>query len=135
MSLEDEILRQRHAQLARIRDLGFEPYGHAFEYTHTIPQILSEYGGKTPEELAPPVHVRVAGRIVAVRRMGKAGFLHLQQNGEKLQIYVRKDAVSETAYRLYELLDTGDIIGVTGYLFRTKTGELSIHVQDLDFLS
>jgi lysyl-tRNA synthetase class 2 len=77
----------------------------------------------------------VAGRILTIRRMGKAGFLHLLQNGEKLQIYVRKDAVGENAYKLYELLDLGDIIGVSGYLFRTKTGELSIHVEDLTFLS
>jgi lysyl-tRNA synthetase class 2 len=84
---------------------------------------------------AEKISVRVPGRILTVRRMGKAGFLHLQQNGEKLQAYVRKDAVSETAYKLYELLDLGDIIGVTGYLFRTKTGELSVHVEDLTFLS
>jgi len=136
LSIEDEILRQRHAQLERIRELGFEPYGHAFDHTHTIPEILAGFGNKTAEELAgTPVHVRVAGRIVAIRRMGKAGFLHLQQHAEKVQIYVKKDAVSETAYKLYEQLDIGDIIGVTGYLFRTRTGELSIHVEDLDFLS
>jgi lysyl-tRNA synthetase class 2 len=136
LSQEDEILRQRHAQLGRIRELGFEPYGHAFEYTHTVPDILTEYGDKTAEQLSTErVQVRVAGRIVAIRRMGKAGFLHLQQNGTKLQIYVKKDAVNERAYKLYEQLDIGDIIGVSGYLFRTKTGELSIHVEDLDFLS
>ncbi len=136
MSLEDDLLRQRHERLAQIRQLGFEPYGHAFHYTHTLSQILSEWGGQSADDLAGQrVDVRVAGRITQVRRMGKAGFLHLLQNGEKLQIYVRKDAVSEKAYALYELLDIGDIIGVSGYLFRTKTGELSIHVEDLDFLS
>ncbi len=135
MALEDELLRQRHDRLAQIRQLGFEPYGHAFEYTHTVPQILAEYGSKTAEELATPVQVRVAGRIQTIRRMGKAGFLHLLQEGEKLQIYIKKDAVSETAYKLYELLDIGDIIGVDGYLFRTKTGELTIHVEELFFLS
>ncbi len=135
MSLEDDILRQRHAALAGIRELGFEPYGHAFEYTHTVPQILAEYEKKTPEEITAAAHVRVAGRIVTIRRMGKAGFLHLQQNGEKLQVYIKKDAVSERAYKLYEQFDTGDIIGVTGYLFRTRTGELSVHAEDLDFLS
>ena len=136
MSLEDDLLRQRHERLAQIRQLGFEPYGHAFHYTHTIPQILLEFGGKSADELnAQRTNVRVAGRITQIRRMGKAGFLHLLQNGEKLQLYVRKDAVNEKAYALYEILDIGDIIGVTGYLFRTKTGELSIHVEDLDFLS
>jgi lysyl-tRNA synthetase class 2 len=135
LSLEDELLRQRHERLAQIRDLGFEPYGHAFDPTHTIPQILCEYGSKTAEDLSEQVRVRVAGRIQTVRRMGKAGFLHLLQNGEKLQIYIKKDAVSDTAYRLYEVLDIGDIIGVSGYLFRTRTGELSVHVEELFFLS
>ena len=135
MALEDELLRQRQERIAQIRALGFDPYGRAFDFTHTVPQILETYGAKTAEELAAKVEVRVAGRILTVRRMGKAGFLHLLQNGEKLQIYVKKDAVSETAYKLYELVDIGDIIGVTGYLFRTKTGELSIHVEDLTFLA
>ncbi|MCU1291969.1 MAG: lysyl-tRNA synthetase [Bryobacterales bacterium] len=135
MALEDELLRQRHDRIAQIEQLGFQPYGHPFEYTHTIPQLIDEYGQRTAEELGNAVHVRIAGRIQRVRRMGKAGFLHLLQNGKSLQIYVKKDAVSETAYKLYELLDIGDIIGVTGYLFRTRTGELSVHVEDLFFLS
>jgi lysyl-tRNA synthetase, class II len=135
LALEDELLRQRHERLAQIRQLGFEPYGHAFNYTHTIPEILAEYGKKTPEELSNPVRVRVAGRIQTIRRMGKAGFLHLVQNGEKLQIYIKKDAVPETSYKLYELLDIGDIIGASGYLFRTKTGELTVHAEELFFLS
>jgi len=134
MALEDE-LRHRHERLAQIRSLGYSPYGHPFEETHTIPEILAAYGSKTGEELAERVQVRVAGRIQTIRRMGKAGFLHLSGGGAKLQIYVKKDAVNETAYKLYELLDIGDIAGVTGFLFRTKTGELSIHVEDLVFLS
>lgn len=135
MPLEDDLLRQRHERIAQISQLGFRPYGQAFDYTHAIPQILAEYGAKTSDELTNPIHVRVAGRILTIRRMGKAGFLHLLQDGEKLQIYVRKDSVSETGYKLYELLDNGDIIGVAGYLFRTRTGELSIHVEELFFLS
>ena len=135
MSLEDELLRQRHERIEQIRKLGFEPYGHAFAFTHTIPQILSEYGNRPAEEWGNRVQVRVAGRILTIRRMGKAGFLHLQQGGEKLQVYVKKDAVNEASYRLYELLDIGDIIGVAGYLFRTKTGELTVHAEELFFLS
>jgi lysyl-tRNA synthetase, class II len=135
LALEDELLRQRHDRIAQIQQLGFQPYGHAFDYTHTVPQILEEYGHKTSEDLSSPVHVRIAGRIQRIRRMGKAGFLHVLQNGKSLQIYVKKDAVSETVYKLYELLDIGDIIGVSGYLFRTKTGELSVHVDELFFLS
>jgi lysyl-tRNA synthetase, class II len=136
LALEDEILRQRHERLEQIRAVGFEPYGQAFDFTNTIPQIWSEHGQKTAEDLATRVEVRVAGRILTIRRMGKgAGFLHLLQNGEKLQVYIRKDAVDEKSFRLYELLDNGDIIGVRGYLFRTKTGELTIHAEELVFLS
>ena len=79
--------------------------------------------------------VRIAGRILTIRRMGKAGFMHLMQSGERLQVYVRKDAVSENEYKLYEMLDLGDIVGIEGYLFRTRTGELSVHAEKLTFLS
>jgi lysyl-tRNA synthetase class 2 len=77
----------------------------------------------------------VAGRIMAIRAQGKAGFATLQQEGQRLQIYVRLDAVGEQAFALYKLLDLGDHIGVTGYLFRTRTGELTVHVETLTFLS
>ncbi len=135
MPSEDELLEQRHQRARQIRDLGYEPYGHAFAYTHRIPEILVAYGSKTSEELGTQVPVRVAGRIQTIRRMGKAGFLNLMQEGEKVQIYVKKEAVSESNYRLYELLDIGDIIGASGYLFRTRTGELTVHAEELFFLS
>ena len=72
---------------------------------------------------------------MAIRLMGKAGFAHLQQDGQRLQIYVKKDAVGEKGFELYKLLDLGDHIGVSGYLFRTRTGELSVHVEEITFLS
>jgi lysyl-tRNA synthetase, class II len=135
LALEDDLLRQRLERIAQLEQLGWKPYGHRFEYSHTVPQIVTEYSAKTTEELAERVPVRIAGRIQRVRRMGKAGFLHVLQGGKSIQIYVKKDAVSERTYQLYELLDIGDIIGVDGYLFRTRTGELSVHVDELVFLS
>jgi lysyl-tRNA synthetase class 2 len=135
MSLEDELYQQRISRIAEIEALGFKPYGHRFDFTHTIPQILADYSAKTAEELEPRVSVKVAGRILTIRRMGKAGFAHLLQNGERLQIYIRKEAVGEKDFALYEKLDLGDIIGVEGYLFRTRTGELSIHAERLFFLA
>src|SRR6185312_12818690 len=106
-----------------------------FSFTHTIPQILSDYTNSTAEELEKNrVDVKVAGRMVAVRLMGKAAFSHLQQNGQRLQIYVKKDAVGDKGFELYKLLDLGDYIGVSGYLFRTRTGELTVHVETLTFL-
>ncbi len=135
MSIEDELYQQRIGRIAEIEALGFQPYGHRFDFTHTIPRILVEYSDKTAEQLEPRVNVRLAGRLVTVRRMGKAGFAHLLQNGERMQIYVRKDAVGEKDFALYQILDIGDVVGVDGYLFRTKTGELSVHVERLYFLA
>jgi lysyl-tRNA synthetase class 2 len=136
LSLEDELLEQRVKRTAEIEALGFRAYGQRFDFTHTIPQILATESAKTAEELAAAKpQVRIAGRVQTIRRMGKAGFLHLMQSGERLQVYVRKDAVSEREYSLYELLDLGDIVGVEGYLFRTRTGELSVHAEKLTFLS
>ncbi len=135
MSLEDDLLDQRLKRTAEIEALGFRAYGQRFDFTNTIPGILREFSEKTAEELVDKPQVKIAGRIQTMRRMGKAGFLHLMQAGEKLQVYIRKDAVSETEYKLYEILDTGDIIGVEGYLFRTRTGELSVHAEKVTFLS
>ena len=135
MSLEDDLFAQRLRRIAEISALGFRPYGQRFDFSHTIPQILTDYGSKTAEDLASQPRVKIAGRILTIRRMGKAGFMHLTQSGEKLQVYVRKDAVSENEYKLYEILDLGDIVGIEGYLFRTRTGELSVHAEKLTFLS
>jgi lysyl-tRNA synthetase, class II len=135
MSLEDDVLEQRLRRAAEIEAAGFRPYGRRFDLDHSVPRILAEYSAKTAEELAHRPQVRIAGRIQTIRRMGKAGFMHLAQSGERLQVYVRKDAVPEDQYKLYEALDLGDIIGVEGYLFRTRTGELSVHAEKLEFLS
>jgi lysyl-tRNA synthetase class 2 len=138
MSLEDDLFEQRLRRVSEIEALGFKPYGQRFDFTHTVPQILADYSAKSAEELSvegSKPQVRIAGRILTIRRMGKAGFMHVQQSGERLQVYVRKDAVSENDYKLYEILDLGDIVGIDGYLFRTRTGELSVHAEKLTFLS
>lgn len=135
MALEDDLLRQRYDRISQIAGLGFRPYGQAFSFSDDIPRILALYGSKPAEELAERIQVAVAGRVQLKRPMGKAGFLHVVQNGERLQVYIKKDALSEKDFQLYQLLDVGDIIGVEGYLFRTRTGELSIHAERLTFLS
>ena len=135
MSLEQDLLAQRLRRISEIEALGYRPYGARFDFTHTIPEILSAYGGSTVEDLASRPQVKIAGRVHTLRRMGKAGFAHLMQNGERLQIYVRKDSVPERDFALYELTDIGDILGVEGYLFRTRTGELTVHVERLEHLA
>jgi len=135
LSLEDELLRQRWEKIREIEQLGQRAYGRRYDFTHAIPQILAEYGSKTAEELSAECKVRIAGRVKTIRSKGKAGFAHLAQNGEQLQIYVRSDAVSADDFRLFQILDIGDLIGAEGYLFRTRTGELTVHVEHLEFLA
>ena len=128
MALDDKIYELRREKLKQIEALGQHSYPTHYAFTHTIPQVLDGFSSKTGEELEQTrVPVKVAGRIMAIRLMGKAGFAHLQQDGKRLQIYVKKDAVGEKGFELYRLLDLGDHIGVAGYLFRTRTGELSVH--------
>jgi lysyl-tRNA synthetase class 2 len=126
----------RQEKLKQIAALGQQTYPNQYIATHTIPEIRAKYGEAAGEVLeAERVNVSVAGRLMAIRGQGKAGFAHLQQSGERLQIYVRQDAVGEQGFQLYKLLDLGDHIGVTGYLFRTRTGELSVHVETITFLA
>ena len=136
MALDENIYELRREKLKKIEALGQPAYPRKYDFTHTVAQILAEYGGTTGEQLeVTRVNVRVAGRIMAIRLMGKAGFAHLQQDGQRLQIYVKKDAIGEQGFELWKLLDLGDHIGARGYLFRTRTGELSVHVEELAFLS
>lgn len=136
MSLEQELIAGRTRRIAEIEALGFNAYGQRFDATDSIPSLLRKYSSKSGEELeAERIQVRIGGRILTVRRMGKAAFAHLLQDGERLQIYVKKDAVPEQDWQLWTLIDLGDIAGADGYLFRTRTGELSLHVEKLYFLS
>jgi lysyl-tRNA synthetase, class II len=135
LALDQKIYELRKEKLKQIEALGQLAYPYRYESTHTIPQILDEYLPKTAEELeSPRINVSVAGRIMSIRLMGKAGFAHLQQGGKRLQIYVKLDNVGEKGFQLYKLLDLGDYIGVKGYLFRTRAGELSVHVEEITFL-
>jgi lysyl-tRNA synthetase class 2 len=126
----------RQEKLKQIEALGQRAYPNSFAATHALGEIRSQYDKATTEELeAARVNVAVAGRIMAIRAQGKAGFAQLQQDGVRLQIYVRKDAVGDQGFELYKLLDLGDHIGVSGYLFRTRTGELTVHVETITFLT
>jgi lysyl-tRNA synthetase class 2 len=136
LAFDENVYELRRQKLKQIEALGQLAYRSKYEFTHTIAQILADYSDKPAEQLETPrINVRVAGRIMAIRLMGKAGFCHLQQDGKRLQIYVKKDAVGDKGFDLYKLLDLGDHIGVSGYLFRTRTGELTIHVEEITFLS
>ncbi len=133
---ERSLFELRRGKLQEIEKLGQAAYPNQFPSTHTIPEVRTKWDATAAEELeATRITLAVAGRIMAIRAQGKAGFATLQQGGQRLQIYVRRDAVGDEGFALYKLLDLGDHIGVTGYLFRTRTGELTIHVERLTFLS
>jgi len=138
---ERRLYSDRQEKLNRIADLGQQKYPNTFappadHPLMTIPTIRAQYDTWIGEQFeATRVPIAVAGRIMAIRQQGKAGFATLQQEGARLQIYVRKDAVGDPAFDLYKLLDLGDHIGVTGYLFRTRTNELTIHVETITFLA
>ena len=138
---EQSLFKLRQEKLQEIVKLGQAAYPNRFPASQdaeavAIPAVRAEWGEATAEALeSPRVTVAVAGRIMAIRAQGKAGFATLQQGGQRLQIYVRLDAVGEQGFALYKLLDLGDHIGVTGYLFRTRTNELTIHVETLTFLA
>jgi lysyl-tRNA synthetase, class II len=135
VALDQKIYDLRKDKLKQIEALGQSAYPYRYEASHTIPQVVEEYSAKTAPELeSPRVNVSVAGRLMSIRIQGKAGFAHLQQGGKRLQIYVKLDFVGEKGFALYKLLDIGDYIGVRGYLFRTRTNELTVHVEEITFL-
>jgi lysyl-tRNA synthetase class 2 len=138
---ERKLFDERREKLKKIAELGQTAYPNRFparqdQSAITLAEVRAKWDKATGEELeAERESVVVAGRIMAIRQQGKAGFATLQQEGTRLQIYVRLDAVGEQGFALYKLLDLGDHIGVTGYLFRTRTGELTVHVETLTFLA
>ena len=128
--------QQRQKKLEEIQALGYEAFPREFRWTDTPAELAKKFSERSGPELeSDRKETRVAGRIVSYRLMGKAGFAHLQGAGGRIQIYVRKDAVGEKGFQLFHLLDLGDHLGVRGHMFRTKTGELSVWVEELFFLS
>lgn len=132
----EELSKIRLEKLQKIEALGVTTYPYEFERSHHFNDIIDKYKDTTAETLeeTKPA-VKIAGRVVADRKMGKSAFLHLFDGEEKLQIYIRKDMVPETDFQVYKLLDIGDIIGVEGTLFRTRSKELTVLVSSLTFLT
>jgi lysyl-tRNA synthetase, class II len=133
---ESDQVVQRRANLDALKQLGVDAYPKRFEATTPISQVVAEHSAKTSEELdAPKITTRIAGRILAIRTFGKAGFLQLSDGRSRVQVYVRQDSVPALDFSIFRLLDIGDWVGVEGYLFRTKTNEFSVHVSALQFLA
>ncbi|CAN5789096.1 lysine--tRNA ligase [soil metagenome] len=133
---ESDLLRQRRDNFRELVALGVDPYPRQYERTHTVDELVSAYGGAGGEELeAAQPRARTAGRVLAIRSFGKANFLAISDGRSKIQVYIRKDALSERDFAIFRLLDFGDFVGVDGRLFRTKTNELTIWASSLDFLA
>ena len=133
---EQELVRREKMQ--EMFDLGMDPFGSAFKRTHKTSELKDLYGAFSKEELEAKeseTAVVIAGRIMTKRGKGKAGFSHIQDVSGQIQLYIRQDEIGEEAYALFGKADIGDIIGVSGVMFKTNVGELSIKVSEYTHLT
>nr|WP_142382807.1 MULTISPECIES: lysine--tRNA ligase [Bacillus] len=139
MSVSEELndqLRVRREKMNSLREKGFDPFGKRFERSHNARDLVDRYDELEKDELeAKDISVTIAGRVMTKRGKGKAGFAHLQDLTGQIQIYVRLDAVGEEQYELFDTTDLGDIVGITGTLFKTKVGELSVKAESFELLT
>ncbi len=129
-----DFIQQRRKKLKELRELGVEPYPHKYEPTHSTVDIHKDFGDRQ-ETCDETQTVRIAGRIMTKRDHGKSSFAHLQDGEGRIQIYVRRDTVGAAPYIIYRRFDNGDIIGVEGTVFRTRTGELTVLAASVQLLS
>lgn len=135
LNVNDQLLVRREKMNA-LRGQGIDPFGHRFDRTHKTEEINSKFSDTEKDDLkAQNNKVTIAGRMMTKRGKGKAGFAHLQDLSGQIQIYVRKDTVGDEQYELFNNADLGDILGVTGTVFKTKVGELSIKAEDIVLLT
>lgn len=133
---EQDLLLLRRRKLDELRSMGIDPYGQRFDVSHHALEILQEAQDLSKEELEEKqIYVTVAGRLLTRRIHGKAGFAHIQDVTGQIQIYVRKDSVTEQEFQIFNKLDIGDIVGVEGMVFKTNRGETTVHVEKLTFLT
>ncbi|HEY9448282.1 MAG TPA: lysine--tRNA ligase [Gemmatimonadaceae bacterium] len=130
------VLRARREKLARLEEQGIVPFAYGFDRTHTVAEALCvPVEGEGGVAAGEGEHLRVAGRLVAWRTHGKTTFAHLADQGGRVQLYLRRDELGEDRYTALDLLDIGDFVGVSGRLFRTRSGELTIRVESLELLA
>ncbi len=136
MTSLDEQLQQRRVNLDELKKLGVDIYPRKFDRTHTVSELVRGYGERSHDELeAEHVQASTSGRILGIRSFGKANFLVLSDGLNRIQVYIRQDALPPLDFQTFKLLDFGDWIGVAGRLFRTKTNELTIWASSLTFLA
>jgi lysyl-tRNA synthetase class 2 len=129
------LIRERVKKLDDLRRDGIDPFPSSFPVSHFAGDLLGRFGDADDATLAAAEPVTLGGRLISLRSHGKASFAHLKDQSGKLQIYVRLDRVGQASYDLFRRLDIGDFLGVSGALFRTKTGELTVQVDRLTLLA
>lgn len=135
IELNDQMLTRRE-KLKSLQEKGINAFGQKFERTHTAKDMVEQFADLTKEELdSQNNEVVLAGRVMTKRGKGKAGFAHIQDLTGRIQIYVRKDAVGDEQYELFDTIDIGDIVGIKGTAFKTNVGELSVKVTDFQLLT
>jgi len=129
-------MRVRRDKLAEHRENGLDPFGERYNRTHLAKELQEQYDQFSKEELEEKeTRVTIAGRLMTKRGKGKAGFAHIQDLSGQIQLYVRKDQIGEEQYEIFKSTDLGDIVGVTGVMFKTKVGELSVKAQEFQLLT
>jgi len=132
---ESELIRVRREKLDRIAALGYDRFPTTADVDTTIAEVVARFGAKSHDELvAEKPRVKIAGRVMTIREFGKTAFLVLSEKTANIQVYCRKDTLPEREWSLYQNLDAGDWISAEGAVFRTKTNELSVKAQHIDFL-
>ncbi|MAR35997.1 MAG: lysine--tRNA ligase [Candidatus Marinimicrobia bacterium] len=133
MSLEKqnlkEIINFRLQKVKKLRESGIDPYPHNFKPSNYSNELKNEFKSYENKDVV------IAGRIMALRKMGKASFFHLEDAGGRIQVYIKKDDVGESQYDIFKLLDIGDFAGVNGFVFMTKTKEISVHAKSITVLA
>lgn len=129
----DQIVFRKN-KLQNYKDLNIDPFGQKFEITHHSKDILTEFSFLKEEEICQDKLIKIAGRIVSIRKMGKASFFHIKDREGKIQCYIKKDVVGDDNYALFKLADLGDIVGITGHIMRTQTGEITLRVSSYQHL-
>lgn len=124
----NELIKRRYEELEELNKNGVETFAYSFDVNSDSQSIKNNF------EEGKETNVRIAGRIMAIRRMGKASFAHIQDQNGRIQVYLKKDEIGDS-YDAFKLMDIGDIIGVEGFVFKTKTGEISVHTRELKLLS
>ncbi|RPI73456.1 MAG: lysine--tRNA ligase, partial [Ignavibacteriales bacterium] len=129
------LIKRRYEELEELKSKGIEPFAYSFEVNSDSEDIKKNYKDIDPSDPnSVKREVSIAGRIMAMRRMGKASFAHLQDDKGRIQIYLKKDELGDV-YDAFRLMDIGDIIGVEGFVFKTRTGEISVHASSFKLLT